>query len=161
MTEEFANYFMRLAIQEAEKARNIDEVPTGAILIETPPPNLPPEKATILATAYNSTQTTHDPTAHAELLAIKRASQIRGDFRLTNTILFVTKEPCVMCAGAIILARIPLVVYGMTDPKRGGITAFNLLSQDALIHKAQTIPGILETECKTLMQTFFREKRQK
>lgn len=160
MFPDFHEYFMQLALDEAAHARANDEVPTGCIIIERPSNDAtPPESCRILARAANSTECSGDPTAHAEILAIRRAAEAVGDFRLTGTILYVTKEPCAMCAGAIVLARIPLVVWGLSDPKRGGDSVFGLLSSQALIHRAETVRGILEKPCRDMLVGFFKEKR--
>nr|HPJ57975.1 nucleoside deaminase [Kiritimatiellia bacterium] len=102
-----------------------------------------------------------DPTAHAEILAITQAASAAGDWRLTDSILYVTKEPCPMCAGAIVLARIPLVVWGMSDPLRGGgLSRFRILQTPELNHRAEVIAGVLEEECAALIQGFFRRRRR-
>jgi len=154
---------MRLALQEAQKAYAAEEVPTGCVIMRLidATAGLPGAESPLIARAHNQTETLKDPTAHAEILAITQAAAALGDWRLENTILFVTKEPCPMCAGAIVLARIPVVVYGLPDPKRGGISVFNILRHDNLNHKAEIIPGILKDECRAQFQAFFRERREK
>jgi len=159
----FHEYFMRLALREAEKAAAAEEVPTGCVIVERPkdeehPPMLACVR--VLGRAHNETEGLHDPTAHAEMLAITQACSAVGDFRLTDAILYVTKEPCAMCAGAIVLARIPLVVYGVGDPRRGGQSVFGILDSQALIHRAQVTGGVLEGECRGMLQDFFRERRK-
>ena len=175
---------MRLALGEAEKAAQAEEVPTGCVIFSmTIVPGLlrgvvssqaprnddaprndgnmkeASREPTLIATAHNQTETLKDPTAHAEMLAIRQAAAALGDWRLENTVLFVTKEPCPMCAGAMVLARIPVVVYGFSDPKRGGISVFNILRHDGLNHTATIIPDILHDECLALFQSFFRNRR--
>ena len=144
--------YMRLALDEAEKAAAAGEVPTGCVIVEAPTTH-------ILAVARNRVEELHDPTAHAEILAIRQAAAAKGDFRLDNTILYVTKEPCAMCAGAIVLARIPVVVWGVDDDRRGGESVFGILTSEALIHRAALVRGVLGDEAKTLLQGFFKERR--
>jgi len=114
----------------------------------------------VIGSAHNQTELLKDPTAHAEMIAITQAASARSDWRLTDTILYVTKEPCAMCAGAIVLARIPLVVFGAPDPKRGGaVSVFNILNHEQLNHRAEVISGILEEECRSILQSFFQARR--
>ena len=161
MTAPYHNYFMRLALQQAEKAATAGEVPTGCLIIETPPdPDTITAAIKIIGRAHNQTESLNDPTAHAEMIAITQASSALGDFRLTNTTLYVTKEPCAMCAGAIVLARIPLVVFGTPDPRRGGHSLFGILDHPSLIHRAQILGGVLEEPCTHLLTSFFRARRQ-
>ena len=169
LSPEFLEHGMRLALKEAAKAEEAGEVPTGCVIVRHPQTEivgadpcvrpgrhmgLPP-----LASAHNQTELLKDPTAHAEMLAITQAAATVGDWRLENTVLFVTKEPCPMCAGAIVLARIPVVVYGFSDPKRGGISVFNILRHDGLNHTAEIIPDILRDECLAQFQRFFKTCR--
>ena len=110
--------------------------------------------------AWNQTRTLKDPTAHAEIIAITQAAAAAGDWRLTDSILYVTKEPCPMCAGAIVLARIPLVVWGMSDPLRGGaVSRFNILQSAELNHRSEVLSGVLEEECAALIKDFFKKRR--
>jgi tRNA(adenine34) deaminase len=155
--------YMQMAIRQAEIARENDEVPAGCIIIQLPnPENAEITSPRIVGKAHNQVELLKDPTAHAEMIAITQATSATGDWRLTNTVLYVTKEPCAMCAGAIVLARIPTVVFGVPDPKRGGaVSAFNILNNEHLIHKCEVISGILEDECRSLLQDFFRKKREK
>ena len=162
MTDDFHTYFMQLALREAEAAAEAEEVPTGCVIIEKPADeNVPYACVKILGRAHNQTECLKDPTAHAEMIAITQACATRGDFRLTDTILYVTKEPCAMCAGAIVLARIPTVVYGVSDPKRGGQSVFGILTSEALIHRAEVVDGVCGDECKARLQSFFRARRGK
>lgn len=161
MTQAFHEYFMRLALALADKAGAEGEVPTGCVIVEAPAsPDAMPITAKIIGKAHNQTETLHDPTAHAEMIAISQAAEVKGDFRLTDTILYVTKEPCAMCAGAIVLARIPTVVWGVSDPKRGGESNFGILSSDALIHRPEVIKEVLGEEAKIKLQEFFKERRK-
>lgn len=161
--QEFHEYFMRLALAEADSAALNGEVPTGCVIIRRPSDitGVSPESVEILGRAANRTEELKDPTAHAEIRAIKAATEIVGDFRLTDTVLYVTKEPCAMCAGAIVLARIPLVVYGLTDPKRGGQSVFGILNHDSLIHRADIVEGVLADDCRERLQSFFKARRIK
>lgn len=154
---------MKMALREAEKAAEEEEVPTGCVIVDRPSDAalsgdglLLPR---VLGRAHNQTEQLKDPTAHAEMLAITQACSARGDFRLTDAILYVTKEPCAMCAGAIVLARIPMVVVGVSDPKRGGISVFNILNHPNLIHRAEVVEGVMEAESLALLQDFFRARR--
>jgi tRNA(adenine34) deaminase len=114
----------------------------------------------VIGRAHNQTELLKDPTAHAEMIAITQAAAAIGDWRLTETTLYVTKEPCPMCAGAIILGRIPEVVFGVTDPMRGGaVSVFNILNHPQLNHRPAVISGILEEPCRALLQEFFLRKR--
>lgn len=145
--------YLRVALGQARDAAAEGEVPVGAVIVQD---------GHLVAKARNQVETLKDPTAHAEILAITQAAAAIGDWRLTGCTLYVTKEPCVMCAGAIILARIPLVVWGMTDPQRGGaVSLFNVLQQADLNHRCEHLAGILEDDCKAVMQEFFRALRSK
>lgn len=144
--------FMRMALRQAVMAEAAGEVPVGAVIVQ--------DGTTIIGQAYNSTELLKDPTAHAEILAITQAASAMGDWRLDNTTLYVTKEPCPMCAGAVVSARIPRVVWGMTDPLRGGaLSRFRILQDEQLNHRAECVPGVLEAECRELVQRFFKERR--
>jgi len=148
---------MRMALQQAGIAMERGEVPTGCVIIKLPdqPDGLP----AVVGRAHNQTELLKDPTAHAEILAITQTAAAVGDWRLTNTVLYVTKEPCAMCAGAIILARIPTVVYGVSDPLRGGASVFGILNHTQLNHRCRVVTGILEEECRAMLQNFFRIRR--
>ena len=162
MTPAFHEYFMRLALRLAEKAAAAEETPTGCVIITAPSAaeESMPATVKVLGRAHNQTAMLKDPTAHAEMIAITQAAAAIGDFRLTDTILYVTKEPCAMCAGAIVLARIPTVVYGASDPQRGGHSIFGIMNHPALIHRAEVIGGVLGEECRNLLQGFFRARRR-
>ena len=146
--------FMRRALQQAQRAGEAGEIPVGAVIVH--------HDSRILAQAHNSTESLKDPTAHAEILAITQAASALGDWRLTETTMYVTKEPCPMCAGAIVAARIPRVVWGLTDPQRGGaVSRFSILQDAHLNHRAECVPGVLEHECREVIQHFFKECRSR
>jgi len=142
---------MRIALREAKAAASEGEVPVGAVIVH---------EGRLAGKAHNQVEQLRDPTAHAEMIAITQAAAALGDWRLEGCILYVTKEPCVMCAGAIVLARIPLVVWGAADPLRGGAASrFQILQNADLNHRAEHLSGVLELECRDLLQQFFRERR--
>ena len=146
-------YYMKLAIEEAKKAQKLGEVPIGAIIVKN---------NEVIASAHNLRETAQLPTAHAEHIAIERASKVLGSWRLEECKLYVTLEPCVMCAGAIVMSRIPKVVYGATDPKGGcSGSLMNLLEESQFNHRAEIVKGVLEQECGDLLRNFFRELRLK
>ena len=157
---EFDAFFMRMALREAEKAASDGEVPTGCVIVEEPSsPDASPSSVRILGRAHNQAEGLVDSTAHAEILALSSAFQACGNWRLTGTRMYVTKEPCPMCAGAIALARIPKVVWGVSDPKRGGGSVFGVFSHPGMNHHPQTASGLLEDECRDILQRFFRSRR--
>ena len=161
LTPEFHDYFMRQALREAAKAAEDGEVPTGCVIVKKPQTlDLPFAAVKVLARAHNQTEMLKDATAHAEMIALTQASAALGDWRLTDTILYVTKEPCSMCAGAIVLSRVPLVVWGLSDPKRGGHSVFSILNHPGLNHRPEILTGVLETDCRETLQTFFRSRRE-
>jgi tRNA(adenine34) deaminase len=146
-------YYMRLAIEEAKKAEQMGEVPIGAVIVQNDE---------IIAKAHNLRERDQRAIAHAELLAIDEACQKLGTWRLENATLYVTLEPCAMCAGAIVLSRIKRVVFGASDPKGGCAgTLMNLLQEKRFNHQAEVIGGILERECGELLSQFFRQLREK
>ena len=156
----FDLFFMRMALREAEKAASDGEVPTGCVIVEEPSsPDASPSSVRILARAHNQAEGLVDATAHAEILALSSAFQVRGNWRLTGTRLYVTKEPCPMCAGAIALARIPTVIWGVGDPKRGGGTVFDIFAHPGMNHHPAVIQGVLEDECRCVLQDFFKKRR--
>ena len=145
-------YFMALALEEAKKAGQIGEVPVGAILVA--------ENGNIMATTHNQPIKMVDPTAHAEILALRQAARISHNYRLLNASLFVTVEPCIMCMGAIVHARIKRVVFGADDPKWGAAgSLYNLAEDTRLNHRVEIYKGVRKAECRELMQAFFRAKR--
>lgn len=144
--------YMRMALREAEAAASEGEVPCGAVIVLN---------GNVIGKAHNQTETLKDPTAHAEVLAITQATQAVDNWRLIDAVMYVTKEPCPMCAGALVLSRIKKVVWGMTDPIRGGaISKFNILNEADLNHAVEVESGLMEEDCKAVMQRFFRELRQ-
>lgn len=145
--------FMRAAIDEARKAEAIGEVPIGAVIVKD---------GDIISKAYNLREIEQRAIAHAELLAIDEACKKLGTWRLSETTLYVTLEPCPMCAGAIVLSRIDRVVYGATDPKGGCAgTLMNLLQEERFNHQVQVTSGVLEQECSTMLSNFFKQLREK
>lgn len=156
----FDEFFMRMALREAEKAAADGEVPTGCVIVEEPEdPSTPVSVVKILGRAHNQTEMLEDATAHAEMLALSAAFQAKGSWRLTGTRLYVTKEPCPMCAGAIILARIGTVIWGLSDPKRGGGTTFNIFEHPGINHHPTVVTGVLEEPCRAVLVDFFRRRR--
>src|SRR5204863_9886560 len=139
--------YMRMAYQEAEAALAENEVPIGAVIVHD---------NRVIAAAHNQREQLRDPTAHAEMIAITQAAEALGSWRLEGCTLYVTLEPCPMCAGAILQARVPVVVYGAADPKAGAVhTLFGLLSDRRLNHQAQIVPGVLADRCGELLTKFF------
>lgn len=152
-------FYMRMALRQALLAEEDGEVPAGCIILDCRNPSLP-LGTRLLGQAHNQVESLRDPTAHAEILAITQAAGARGDWRLTDTVLYVTKEPCPMCAGAIVLARIPRVVFGAPDLRRGGaVSVFNILDHPQLNHRVDVAGGVLADECRDLLQSFFRHRR--
>ncbi len=149
-TDEF---FMKLAIKEAKKAYKKDEVPVGAVVVKN---------GRIISKAHNLIKRLKDPTAHAEILAIKKASKKIKNERLLGMKLYTTLEPCSMCAGAIILARIETLVFGAKDPKTGACgSVFKIINNKKNNHRIKVIKGVLERECGEIIKNFFKEKRKK
>ena len=143
--------WMREALRAAKEASARDEVPIGTCIISA---------GELIAVAGNRTRTDCDPTAHAEIVALREAATKIGNYRLTNATVYSTIEPCAMCAGALIQARVPLLVYGATDEKAGAVEShFGICSSAKLNHRVQVIKGVLETECRWLMQEFFEKRR--
>ncbi|WP_438348270.1 tRNA adenosine(34) deaminase TadA [Paenibacillus sp. FA6] len=146
-------YWMRQAILLAQEAEKLGEVPIGAIIVRGDD---------VLGRGYNLREQTMDPTAHAEMIAIRDASQQLDAWRLLECRLYVTLEPCPMCAGAIVQSRIPQVIYGTTDPKAGCAgTLMNLLQEPRFNHRTEVIPNVLQEECSLLLTQFFRKLRNK
>src|SRR5690625_2578097 len=143
--------FMKEAIMEANKAGERNEVPIGAVIVY---------EGEVIARGHNLRETSQETLSHAELIAIKKANEKTGSWRLEDCTLFVTLEPCPMCAGAIVQSRMKRVVYGATDPKAGSAgTLMNLLKDERLNHQVEITGGVLEEECSTLLTTFFRSLR--
>jgi len=150
--------FMRLALREAQTGLAEDEVPIGAIIVRN---DIAGDAPQVIAAAHNMREQLHDPTAHAEMIAITQAAAALGDWRLERCALYVTLEPCPMCAGAIVQARIPRVVYGAADPKAGAVqTLFRLLDDPRLNHRAEIVTGVLAKECGELLSRFFAARRR-
>jgi tRNA(adenine34) deaminase len=146
------DHYMRRALAEAEQALAELEVPIGAVIVQAD---------RVIAAAHNQREMLHDPTAHAEMIAITQAASNLGDWRLEGCTLYVTLEPCIMCCGAILQARVPVVVYGATDPKAGAVhTLFHLLSDQRLNHRCQIVPGVLAPECGEILTRFFQAQRR-
>lgn len=146
------DHYMRLALAQAQAAMEDDEVPVGAVIVQG---------ERVIAAAHNQREQLSDPTAHAEMIAITQAATAMSDWRLEGCTLYVTLEPCIMCSGAILQARIPVVVYGATDPKAGAVqTLFHLLSDNRLNHRCQVVPGILAEPCGEILSRFFQEQRR-
>ena len=145
-------YYMTLAIEEANAARELDEVPVGAVIVSGD---------RVIAVGHNMRQTNKCATHHAEILAIERACRELGGWRLPDTTLYVTMEPCAMCAGAIINARIPRVVYGAHDLRFGAFGSLLDLSEQPLNHKPEIRRGVMADECRDILSSYFRAKRIK
>ena len=147
------HYFMGQALRQAARAYEAEDVPIGAVVVR---------KGRIIARACNQVELLKDATAHAEMLAVTQAEQAVGDWRLSDCTLYVTKEPCPMCAGAIVHARLARVVFGVADPKAGAAgSALNLLQFPSFNHRCDITGGVREAECRGLLQAFFVEQRAK
>ena len=145
-------YYMMLAIREAYKAQEIDEVPVGAVIVD--------ENLKVIGQGFNRPISTHDPTSHAEINAIRAASERIQNYRLVNTSIYVTIEPCIMCMGAIIHARVGRVIFGAEDPKWGAVhSLYQMASDHRLNHSPEIVSGICEAETRALIKNFFRQKR--
>jgi tRNA(adenine34) deaminase len=145
------HYFMGEALRQAARAYEAEESPIGAVVVR---------EGRIIARAFNQVELLKDATAHAEMLAVTQAEGLAGDWRLTDCTLYVTKEPCPMCAGAIVHVRLARVVYGTADPKAGAAGGvMNLLQHPSLNHRCEITPGVREAECRALLRTFFAEQR--
>lgn len=146
------SHFMDEALRQARKARRADEVPIGAVIVRA---------GVIIARAWNQVETLKDATAHAEMLAITQAESVVGDWRLNECDLYVTKEPCPMCAGAVVHTRLARVVFGAEDPKGGAAGgAMNLLQFPTLNHRCEITPGLRRQECQAVLRNFFSEQRR-
>lgn len=144
--------FMKVALSEAEKARAINEVPIGAVIVKD---------GVIIGRGHNQTETSNDATAHAEIMAIKEASKTLGGWRLTGCQMYVTLEPCSMCAGALVWSRIDKLYFGAKDPKGGGCgSVLNIVQCDGLNHQVEVVGGIMEQQCSDILKEFFRELRR-
>jgi tRNA(adenine34) deaminase len=146
------NHYMQLALQEAEAAAAENEVPVGAVIVHS--------ERRVIASDHNRREQLRDPTAHAEMLAITQAAEALGSWRLDDCTLYVTLEPCPMCAGAIVQARIPKVVYGADDPKSGAVQSlFKLLNDTRLNHQCSVVSGVLAEPCGNVLSRFFQRQR--
>ena len=144
-------WFMRLALREAERALEHDDVPIGAVVVQG---------GEVIGAGRNERELRSDPTAHAEILALREAAARLGSWRVLDSVLYVTLEPCAMCAGAIVLARVPRVVFGTTDPKAGAVgSVMNVLDQPRLNHRPAVAGGLLADECGEVLRAFFRSRR--
>jgi tRNA(adenine34) deaminase len=144
-------YFMHLALREAERASEHADVPIGAVVVRD---------GEVVATAHNERELRQDPTAHAELIALREAARAGGSWRVLDSVIYVTLEPCAMCAGAIVLARVPRVVYGASDPKAGACgSVLDVLSEPRLNHRPEVAGGLLAQECGELLSGFFASRR--
>jgi tRNA(adenine34) deaminase len=143
---------MRAAITEAEAARQGNDVPVGAVVVDA--------SGTIIGRGRNVREVTHDPTGHAELVALREAAAARGEWRLDGCTLVVTLEPCTMCAGAVVLARLDRLVFGAQDPKAGAVgSLWDVVRDRRLNHRPEVVPGVLAAECADLLRDFFRSRR--
>jgi tRNA(adenine34) deaminase len=144
-------YFMRLALREAARALEHEEVPIGAVVVQA---------GEVIGAGHNERELRADPTAHAEMIALREAARALGSWRVLDSVMYVTLEPCAMCAGAIILARLPRVVFGATDPKAGAAgSVFNVLEEPRLNHRPQVEGGLLAEDCADLLRAFFAPRR--
>jgi tRNA(adenine34) deaminase len=144
-------HFMRLALREAERALEHEDVPVGAVIVHD---------GEVVGTGHNERELRQDPTAHAELLAIREAARVRGSWRLLECVLYVTLEPCAMCAGAIVLARLPRVVYAARDPKAGAAgSVLDILGEPRLNHRPEVAGGLLGEASGALLRGFFGSRR--
>ncbi len=145
------DYFMRLALREAERALEHDDVPIGAVVVRN---------GEVLASGHNERELRQDPTAHAEIIALREAARAVGSWRVLDTVIYVTLEPCAMCAGAIVLARVPRVVYGAYDPKAGACgSVLDVLGEPRLNHRPAVAGGLLDEECAEMLSAFFASRR--
>ena len=143
---------MRLALREASRALEHDDIPVGAVVVVD---------GEVIGTGHNERELRADPTAHAETIALRDAARSLGSWRVLESVLYVTLEPCAMCAGAIVLARVPRVVFGTTDPKAGGAgSVFNILAEPRLNHRPEVGSGLLADECADLLRSFFAARRR-
>ncbi|HET6867809.1 MAG TPA: tRNA adenosine(34) deaminase TadA [Solirubrobacteraceae bacterium] len=144
-------YFMRLALREAARALEHEDVPIGAVVVQG---------GEVIGAGHNERELRSDPTAHAEMIALREAARALGSWRILDSVMYVTLEPCSMCAGAIVLARLPRVVFGATDPKAGAAgSVFNVLEEPRLNHRPQVESGLLAEECADLLRAFFAPRR--
>ncbi|HEX3690797.1 MAG TPA: tRNA adenosine(34) deaminase TadA [Solirubrobacteraceae bacterium] len=144
-------YFMRLALREASRATEHDDIPVGAIVVHD---------GEVIGAGHNERELREDPTAHAEMIALRAAAQTLSSWRVLDSVLYVTLEPCAMCAGAIVLARVPRVVFGTTDPKAGASgSVLDILAEPRFNHRPQVQAGLLAKECGDMLRSFFASRR--
>ena len=144
-------YFMRLALREAARALEHDDIPVGAVVVKD---------GEVIGAGHNERELRADPTAHAEIIALRAAARSLGSWRVLESVLYVTLEPCAMCAGAIVLARVPRVVFGTTDPKAGAAgSVLDVLAEPQLNHRPQVQSGLLAQECADALRAFFASRR--
>jgi tRNA(adenine34) deaminase len=144
-------YFMQLALREATRASEHDDVPIGSVIVRD---------GEVIGTGHNERELRKDPTAHAEMIALREAARSLGSWRVLEAVMYVTLEPCAMCAGAIVLARVPRVVFGTSDPKAGAAgSVLDVLGEPRLNHRPQVEGGLLALECAELLQSFFASRR--
>ncbi len=152
MNEELDEKFMDIALKEARRAENAGEVPVGAVIVD--------EAGNVIARGFNQPISIHDPTAHAEIVAMRAAARLVGNYRLTGLTLYCTMEPCVMCAGAIVHARIQRLVYGAADARAGAAgSIYDVVRDSRLNHQVEVVAGVRERECREIVQGFFERKR--
>jgi tRNA(adenine34) deaminase len=145
-------FYMRLALREAERALEHDDVPIGAVIVRD---------GEVIGAGHNERELRQDPSAHAEILALREAARAVGSWRVLDAVLYVTLEPCAMCAGAIVLARVPRVVYGTVDPKAGAAgSVLDVLAEPRLNHRPEVAGGLLADECAALLTSFFAPRRR-
>jgi tRNA(adenine34) deaminase len=145
------DYFMRLALREGERALEHEDVPIGAVVVR---------HGDVVAMAHNERELRQDPTAHAETIALREAARVGSSWRVLDAVMYVTLEPCAMCAGAIVLARLPRLVYGAPDPKAGACgSVVNVLGEPRLNHRPEVAAGLLAGECGELLSSFFATRR--
>jgi tRNA(adenine34) deaminase len=144
-------FFMRLAMREASRATEHDDTPVGAVIVQ---------EGEVIGAGHNERELREDPTAHAEILALQEAARALGSWRVLDSVLYVTLEPCAMCAGAIVLARVPRVVFGASDPKAGAAgSVLDVLAEPRLNHRPQVQSGLLALECGDMLRAFFASRR--
>jgi len=144
-------YFMHLALREASRALEHDDIPVGAVVVKD---------GEVIGAGHNEREVREDPTAHAEIIALRAAARSLGSWRVLDSVLYVTLEPCAMCAGAIVLARVPRVVFGTTDPKAGAAgSVLDVLAEPRLNHRPQVESGLLAQECADMLRAFFASRR--
>jgi tRNA(adenine34) deaminase len=144
-------YFMRLALREAGRALEHDDVPVGAVIVQD---------GEVIGTGHNERELRADPTAHAEMIAVREAAAVLGSWRILDAVMYVTLEPCAMCAGAIVLARIPRVVFGASDPKAGAAgSVMNILDRPELNHRPDCVGGLLAEDSAQMLRSFFASRR--